>query len=104
MSDELATFAQEAGELLRYAMDPHETPFQNKRYSTLMTQLYTSARFKLIFENMLQGLEISILAYSQHGVFVSGKARSPFDRRGGAFRGRHPGLWIANPRRSIPVR
>jgi hypothetical protein len=78
MSEELGNIALEAGELLRYAMDPHETPFQNKRYSTLMSQLYTSNTFKLIFENIVQGLEIHILAYSPHGVFVAGRERGPF--------------------------
>jgi hypothetical protein len=78
MSEELANIALEAGELLRYAMDPRETPFQSKRYSTLMNQLYTSSTFKLIFESVAQGLEIQILAYSPHGVFVAGRERSPF--------------------------
>jgi hypothetical protein len=78
MSEELGNIALEAGELLRYAMDPHESPFQNKRYSTLMSQLYTSGTFKLIFENIVQGLEVQILAYSPHGVFVAGRDRGPF--------------------------
>ena len=78
MSEELASMAQDAGELLRYAMDPHETPYQNKRYSELLNQLYTSPNFKLIFENMSHGLEIQILAYSPHGVFLAGRERSPF--------------------------
>lgn len=78
MSEELANIAQEAAELLRYAMDPHETPYQNKRYSALMNQLYTSSTFKVIFENMAHGLEIQILAYSPHGVFIAARERSPF--------------------------
>jgi len=78
MSEELANIALEAGELLRYAMDPRETPFQSKRYSALMSQLSTSSTFKLVFENMAQGLEIQILAYSPHGVFVAGRERGPF--------------------------
>ena len=75
---ELVTIAQEAGELLRYAMDPNDSPFQNKRYSSLMTQLYTSERFKEVFENLAVGLQINILGYSQHGVFIAGRDRSPF--------------------------
>jgi len=78
MSDELANMSQEAGELLRYAMDPHETPYQNKRYAGLMEQLYTSPNFKLIFDNVAQGLEIQVLACTPHGVFLAGRERSPF--------------------------
>lgn len=78
MSEELASMSQDAGELLRYAMDPQETPYQNKRYSALLNQLYTSPNFKLIFENIALGLEIQILAYSPHGVFLAGRERSPF--------------------------
>lgn len=78
MSSELANIALEAGELLRYALDPHETPFQNKRYAALMNQLYTSETFKTIFANVAVGLEIQVLAYSTHGIFLTGRERSPF--------------------------
>jgi hypothetical protein len=78
MSAELANIALEAGELLRFALDPRETPFQNKRYATLMMQLYTGETFKLIFENVAAGLDIQILSYSAHGIFLTGRERSPF--------------------------
>jgi hypothetical protein len=41
-------------------------------------QLYTSPNFKLIFDNIASGLEIRVLAYTQHGVFLAGRERSPF--------------------------
>jgi hypothetical protein len=75
---ELATNAFSAGELLRFALDPKETIFQNQRYAELVQQLSTNPSLRIIFDNFIEGLGLTILDLNTQGVFIGAREKSPF--------------------------
>jgi hypothetical protein len=77
MSD-LATNAFAAGELLQFALDPKQTIFQSERYATLVQQLSTNQSFRIIFENFIEGLGLSVLEVNSQGLFIGAREKSPF--------------------------
>jgi hypothetical protein len=75
---EVATNAFNAGELLKFALDPKNTVFQNARYAELAEQLSTNSSMRIIFENMIEGLGLTMLDVNPQGVFLGARDRSPF--------------------------
>jgi len=75
---ELATNAFAAGELLKFALDPKDTIFQNARYAELAAQLSTNSSLRIIFDNIVEGLGLTVLDVNSQGVFLGARDRSPF--------------------------
>lgn len=75
---ELAGNAFAAGELLRFALDPKESIFQNSRYAELVQQLSTNSSLRIIFDNFLDGLGLTLLDVNAQGVFLGAREKSPF--------------------------
>jgi len=86
--NELANNAYSAGILLRLALNPKATPYQDKEYANLLHELNTNPSFRIIFENLAEGLELEILDYGNHGVVLAGKEKSPFAYRMVDYRGK----------------